>query len=386
MGLTLRELGTELDAHIEAGNAVMIESHSGIGKSQKIGQAYDRFRKKHAEHGLRVGFGVIFAATQTPPDLIGFQFKGEKTFPGDLFPDGKPRTVTVTDPSVPLWMISTEGLPAYAYDKFFLLIDEYGQGEPDVKRAIAEIFLNGGTSPWYLPPGSVRIGCTNTGARYGVTKDFDFCISRRVHIEITGDADVWIEDFANKPYRHQGRQWQVMPVTKAWAKANPTVLFEPMPEKQGPWANPRSVTAADRYLQVKGWDQAANVDVSNRLVMEALAGYIGMPGTQSMLTHFQFKLALPSYETVVADPTGTDVPSKPDMKLLMAYELAGLAKPEDMAQLITYIQRLKAKDMETTFVTSLMARDYARFITNPVMMAWVNKNAALLQLIGSLAA
>jgi hypothetical protein len=32
-------------------------------------------------------------------------------------------------PSVPLWMISTEGKPAFMYDRFFLLIDEYGQGE-----------------------------------------------------------------------------------------------------------------------------------------------------------------------------------------------------------------------------------------------------------------
>jgi hypothetical protein len=61
---------------------------------------------------------------------------------------------TVTDPSVPLWMISTEGKPAFMYDKFFLLIDEYGQGEADVKRAVAEIFLNGGTRRGICPPGS----------------------------------------------------------------------------------------------------------------------------------------------------------------------------------------------------------------------------------------
>ncbi len=106
-------------------------------------------------------------------------------------------------------MISTEGKPAFMYDKFFLLIDEYGQGEADVKRAMAEIFLNGGTAPWYLPQGSVRVACSNVGARYGVTKDFDFCIARRTVINITGDADVWLEDFASKPYMHQGREWMV---------------------------------------------------------------------------------------------------------------------------------------------------------------------------------
>ena len=382
MSITLRELGPELDAAIEAGNAVMIESPSGIGKSQKVYQAFERVKKKHEAAGKTVGFGQIFLATQTPPDLIGYQFKSEREF--DLG-NGVTKRVTVTDPSVPLWMISTEGKPAFLYDKFFLFMDEYGQGEPDVKRAAAEIFLNGGTSPWYLPPGSIRVGATNKGARYGVTKDFDFCISRRSLLQVRFDVDVWLEDFADKPYWHQGREWEVMPITKAWAKVNESVVSEEEPEKQGPWCNARSTTSVDRYLQCKGGPNGANVNPTDKATIEHVAGTIGMGACASMMAHYQFKMKLPSYETVVADPTGTPIPTSPDIMLLMVYELTGLVKPDHLAEVLTYVDRLHS-DFSVTFATTLIRKDYKRFMTVPAMSAWVSKNSALLSAVQALAA
>ncbi len=387
MSITLREVDAELDAAIEAGNAVMLESKSGIGKSYKVRQAYERFKKRHEAAGKTVGYGQIFLATQTPPDLIGYQYKGEKEFVIGKDSDGKVITkkITVTDPSVPLWMISDEGKPAFMYDKFFLFLDEYGQGEPDVKRGAAEIFLNGGTSPWYLPPGSVRVGATNKGARYGVSKDFDFCIRRRTLLRIRGDADVWVQDFADKPYWHQGREWQVMPITKAWALANPTVLFEEEPKEQGPWCNPATLTSVDRYLQVKGGPTGDKINPTNGPTIESMCGTMGMPATASFMAHVQFKLKLPSYATVVSDPTGTPVPEKADIMLLMVYEMAGMAKPDDMPQLLTYIQRLPSKDMSITFASTLLRRDYKNFLNAPAMQAWISKNSAMLSVVQALA-
>lgn len=384
----LRNARLELRANIEAGNAVLFTSPSGIGKSQMIEQEFQRLKAQDPK--VRWGSNVIFAATQTPPDLIGFQFKGQREWTKEVpGPDGvvltKKFTATVTDPSVPLWMLDREtGEPAWMFDKFFLLIDEYGQGEADVKRAVAEIFLNGGTSPWYLPPGSVRVACSNKGGRYGVTKDFDFCIARRTEISLTGDVDVWVEDFADKPYIYQGKVWQVMPVTKAWAKTNPIILFESEPAQQGPWCSPRTLTAADRYLQVKAAAAGGVVPCSDPIVTETVAGMIGMGATTSLLGHFQFALQLPSYEEVVADPAGTPVPTKADLTMLMAYQLAGRAQPADLAGVIQYVQRMP-KDMGITFVSALLRRDYRNMINTPAMSAWISKNSGLLNLISALA-
>jgi hypothetical protein len=377
--MNIEEAGREILINAEAGNSSLLVGESGVGKSQKIYQTFLKWRDAMAKKGLNCGFGQIFAATQTPPDIIGFQFKGEKVF--DLA--GTQHRVTVTDPSVPLWMISTEGKPAFMYDRFFLNIEEYGQGEADVKRAIAEIFLNGGSSPWYLPPNSIRVASTNEGSRHGVTKDFDFAIARRTKIEVRGDVRSWL-NWANTPYHFQGRDWQVQPVVKAWAETNPQILFEAPPKEQGPWGNPRSIAAADRYLQVKAEHSGGNLDLTDPTIVEMMAGTIGMPAATSLMNHLQFRLELPPYEAVVADPGGTDLPNRADLKMLMAYELAAKTKVEDLAPVLSYVKRLPA-DMSITFVSALLRRDYQRFINEPAMQGWISKNASLVTIIASLA-
>jgi hypothetical protein len=215
-----------------------------------------------------------------------------------------------------------------------------------------------------------------------VTKDFDFCIARRTVINVTGDVDVWIEDFADKPYKHQGREWNVMPVTKAWALAHPEVLFEKEPDKQGAWCNPRTITAFDRYMQIKT-EIDGKLDPSDPMLLEAGEGTIGMPATQSIVQHLQFRLELPSYDTVCKDPAGTPVPQKADLLMLMAYELAGLVKAPDLAPVLTYIQRLP-KDMAITFINAALRRDYRGLINEPPMQGYIKKNSALLAIIAGL--
>lgn len=394
--MNLREARKELLCAAEAGNSVLMLSPSGIGKSQMQLAVFKYIKERDAALGIRWGLFTFFAATQTPSDLIGLQFKGERTFPTNLIDPvtGQPvsRTITVSDPTVPGWMISVPhgadpgGMPAFFYDRAYLIIEEYGQGEADVKRSAAEIFLNGGTPPWYLPPGSIRVASSNVGQRYGVTKDFDFCIARRTQININGDVDVWLEDFADKPYMYQGKVWQTMPVVKAWAKLHIDHLFEEEPKEQGPWCNPRTLCAADRYLQAK---MAINGDgkiPQDPVTMEHLAGTIGMPATQSLDQHLTFRLELPQYDTVVADPTGTPVPTRADLQMLMAYEMANNTKAQHIAECITYIQRLPAKEMATTYVLALLRRDYKGVINTPAMQGWINKNAAVVSIMQSLAA
>lgn len=381
--MNILEAERQTFALLEAGNAVIWRSGSGLGKSSVIYQMFEKIRDRDKAHGIRWGFCTVFAATQQPTDLVGVQFKGERTYEviNPVSNATETRTITVTDPALPLWMMSTEGIPAFMYDRIFLFIDEYGQGEGDTKRAMAEIFLNGGTPPWYLPAGSVRIAATNDGSRYGVTKDFDFAIARRTVIDIEGDIEVTLA-FMDKPYNWQGKTWQTMPVTKLWAKQHAEVVFEKEPKEQGPWCNPRQLCAVDRYIQTM-WQQKGNQDVDDHMI-SVIAGTIGMAATQSILGHFQFLIELPQYEDVVADPAGTPVPNKADLQMLMAYQLASLARKEHLAPCIQYIQKFP-KDMSVTFITALLRRDYRGIINDPAMQAWINKNAALLSIVSALA-
>lgn len=383
MPMNIQQAKAETKRLFKSGQCVIWSSGSGIGKSQSAWALFEDLRNEGAAKGETWGCGITFAATLTPPDVLGIMWKGERQIATGIGADGQPtiETITVTDPACPLWFISTEGKPAFCYDKFFLIIDEYGQGEPDVKRALAEVGLNGGAGKWRLPPGSPRLFCTNEGARYGVSKDFDFAIARRSRIEIAGDIEPLL-NFMDKPYIYQGTQWQTMPVTKAWAAANPTIVFETEPEKQGPWCNPRQLCAADRYLQIAFADK--NTAELDSAMLEVTAGTIGHPAAVSYSSHMAFRLQLPSYDDVVKDPTNTPVPQRADLQMLMAYELASYSKPQDLGALITYIQQLP-KDMGVTYISALLRRDYKSFMGQPAMQAWVNKNASLVSIIASLA-
>lgn len=367
--MILSKLREHVLADIHSGNAVLLVSESGRGKSD-FAEALFRHLKKATQ--LNWGFQTLFLATQTPPDLIGYQFKGTGEYNG--------RTFAKSEASIPLWMMSNEGKPAWAYDRYFLFLDEYGQGEADVKRSAAELFLKGQIGPWALPPYSVRLAASNKGARYGVTKDFDFVVARQSRYNITDDIESWL-DWADRPYTHEGREWNVMPVTKAFAKQNPTVLFEDTPKEQGPWCNPRTLCATDRYLQeierVKG-----KVDANDHGVAEGVAAKIGVPAAGALMGWLQFRLELPQYEDVVKDPTGTPVPNKPDMQMVMAYEMASRTHKEDLAKVIAYMQRMP-KDLAITYAVSLVRRDSTMVLERP-LAAWTAKNATLLALIQSL--
>ncbi len=392
MSMSLKQAAQAVLLNTRAGNATMLVSPSGYGKSTMLMACFEKLRAENAKKGRTTGLGVIFAATQTPPDLIGYQFKGERTFPLPApvkREDGTMQdkiTVTVTDPSVPLWMLDVfTGKPASMFDQFVLMIEEYGQGDPDTKKACAEIFLRGGTAPWYLPEGSARWGCSNSGSRYGVTKDFLFTISRRTLINIHPEVDELVDHWDN-PYWWQGRTWQMSPVWKAWAKSTgKNVIFEPEPKEDGPWCNPRTMASADRIYQCIREDNGGkDPDSSDSILLDMFAGTIGMPATQACLQHLLFRVELPPYEEVVADPLNAPLPTKGDLQMLMAYEMANSVKPDHIAACLTYINRLN-KDMGQTFMLSLLRREYRGFINQPALQAWISKNGSKMALLAGIA-
>jgi hypothetical protein len=269
------------------------------------------------------------------------------------------------------------------FDHFMVIFEEYGQGDGDCKRAAAEIFLNGGTPPHYLPPGSIRVASTNTGARYGVSKDYLFSIARRTLIEVTGDVDVLVNHL-DKPYTYQGETWNTMPLTKHWAKTHHNVVFEDEPEKDETWCNPRTMCAVDRYLQKKIEMTGKPIDINDGRTMEMMRGTFGMAATQSYFTHMTFSLQLPSMEEVVNDPHGTPVPTKADLQMLMAYTVAGRVDVNTITPCLTYMSRLP-RDMGVTFVQALLRRDYKGMINTPAMQGWISRNSALVSIVSSLA-
>lgn len=382
--MILSKLRKHVLADIEAGNAIELISSSGRGKSEWTWQLFEHLCEVWPD--MTLGYTDLFLATQTPPDLIGYQFKGEATFGG--------RAYTRSEASLPLWMqtkfvrMAGEGkkiqklsIPAWGVDRMFIFLDEYGQGEVDVKRSSAQLFLKGEIGPWQAPEGSIRIAASNEGARYGVTKDLDFVINRKSTYRITDDVDTWLL-WADKPYLHEGKTWTVQPFMKAFAKTNQHILFEPEPKQQGPWCTPRSFCATDRYLQIM---ERVNgkIDPDDFELKAGMTAKIGDPAASALQGFLTYRLAMPQFEEVIADPEKCPLPDKPDKMMIMAYELAARSRPEHLERALTYMKRRgMPQDLGVTFVTSLVRRDKMMMKEKPVR-EWLTKNATMLAFLQS---
>lgn len=360
--MNFTQLREAMPALLESGISIELMSEPGLGKSEFVRDTVDTMA---GMTGKPWGFATLFLATQTPPDLIGYQFKGEREWAG--------QKVAVTEPTLPAWMVTVEGKPVWEYERGILFLDEYGQGEADVKRASAELLLNKQLGPWKLPRGwSVVAASNRTQDRSGVTKSFDFVINRRMEIHITPDIKAWT-DWAS--------QRDVMPLTIAFANQNPQVVFPGgVPDKQGPWCTPRSLVMADKQLQMLGKYNGGEVPDKGPAV-EIVGGLIGAGAAAQYFGFVRLEREMPKYEQILKNPTTVKVPEKPDALMLIAYNLAHRVQADEVKAVLTYVDRMP-KEFSVTFATSACKRN-VKLVSHKEFYQWAMKNAALVSTITS---
>lgn len=356
---TLNKLAPAL---LDSGVSIELQGPPGIGKSEWAEQirAYMSKRDK-----VEWGMATMFLATQAATDLIGYQFKGERFF--EHYNPGKP--TTVTDPSMPLWMQTDDGKCVYDYPRGILFLDEFGQGEPEVKRAAAELLLNRRVGPWWLPRGWSVIAASNRASdRSGVTKSFDFIINRRFQFDITPDANSW-ETWANTN--------GIDPMIVAFAMSNTHVVFDgKVPEKQGPWCTPRSLVKLATVLRTIQPTGPLPMDAA---IIEMAAGAIGEAAAQQLVAHIRLGHELPKFDEIVASPTTTKVPIKPDAQMILIYELSARVDTKTAKPVLQYVDRFP-KEFAATFAKSVCQR-IPIIVTTDAFSDWATKNATLVNML-----
>jgi hypothetical protein len=384
-----------LRANVLAGNAVMLIGDPGIAKSERCYKNAYWFRDyvKSGNPNARVGISITNTATANPLTAVGIPWKDNKTWI-DLA--GKEATHTVTDHAVPSWFMATcldtgEVLPAFMFDYVYLVLEEWGQGSPDAKRAFAEILLNGGTGIYYLPKGSARIALSNISASDGVTKEFGFIDNRVGKGPVVGDVVIWDEDWASHPYQWQGKTWQVSPEMRRFALTKPTEFLEPKPKDGKQWCTPRSGAALDRYIQMVTQLNNGKIPFDDENFIQGCQGHTGVAHVNSYLADLKAATLLPTYEAVVTNPSGTPVPSKIDEQMLMVFMLAARATREDLPKVMTYIDKRDAngngiaRDMNVAFIKTLLRRGDYTLLNEPSLEAWTSKHSYLMGIISSIA-
>lgn len=358
--MNFTNLTTMIPGLIRAGVSIELRSAPGRGKSQWV---YDEMlpTMRSMYPGERVGYSELFLATQTPPDLVGLPFKGELTFEG--------KSMTITDPTAPAWYITEEGLPVTAYKHGILFLDEYGQGQADVKAASAELLLRKRLGKWVLPEGWIVVAASNrTSDRSGVTKSLDFVINRRLEIDITDDLGAW-ETWAHKN--------KLDPLFVAYAVQNPHIVFsDGVPEKQGPWCTPRSLALCAKVL--RGITPTGNIP-TDATTIELTAGMIGMGAAQQLFAFIRLSHELPKFSDIIADPDNAPLPKKPDAQMLSIYELSARVDENNVKQVLTYIERFP-KEFGATFARTTCAR-VPELVMTSAFSDYCARNASLINML-----
>lgn len=354
------DLASRFPAILDSGISVELLSAPGRGKSEFVKQTVSRMGERD---GKPWGFATMFLATMTPSDLLGYMVPTKAA-------DGAMSSVFTR----PAWMTTVDGKDVREYERGILFLDEFGQGEADVKRASAELLLNRQLGPHRLPDGWSVIAASNRASdRSGVTKSFDFVINRRLQIEISDDLNSW-EAWAIDN--------NVDPLFVAFAVQNPHIVFsDGVPEKQGPWCTPRSLVMTSQVLaHLTPEGKQLPTDAS---AVEIAAGLIGEGAAAQLFAFVRLGQEMPKFEDIVKDPKKVRVSDKPDANMLICYQLAARIDISTAEPVIEYVERLP-KEFAVTFAKTACRRD-PKLIGTKAFGNWCRTNASLVTLLADAA-
>ena len=225
------------------------------------------------------------------------------------------------------------GRPAFTFKRGMIVLEEYGQAQSDVKRAVAGIIREKRVGEHKFPEGcDVLLLSNRPEDRSGVSKDFDFLINRRNQLTVLADSEGWL-GWAN--------EHDVTPMSMAFAKRNEEIVFaNKAPKVQGPWLTPRSLKMGDDFLKVvHGQDK---VPFDDPFIFANLAGIIGAGYAHTYIAFAKIRDKLPRFQEIIDSPTTAPVPREADQAMFLSFELANRATKENFKPIVAYMKRLQS--------------------------------------------
>lgn len=328
--------------------AIELVSGPGIGKSSAVRQAAEKIAKTL---GKPVTMKDFFLTTVEPPDVRGFGLpsKDEK---GNL---------TMQFTRAP-WMPKHD-----APEHGILLLDEFGQAQPDVAKPSAELWLHGRVGDSELPITYMVIGASNRESdRSGVNRSLAFIENRKMKIEIQPDLDSWV-DWAERVENN------IHPLAIAYAKHQPGDVFqESVPDKPGPFCTPRTLCKVSHLI--------GKLDHSQ--MFAAAVGYLGTAVGTKLMAFLKVADRLPSFEDIVNNPAKALLPDSPDVQFAATQMLVHRVTQETARQAFTYLGRM-GKEFQISGLKSALKRTPA-LLNHPDFAVWLRENKDLIMSVSQL--
>lgn len=342
MKLLAEDFQQFLDICFAAGATPKINGEPGAGKSKQA-EAYARMQAiKYKEDG---GYG-LFIFDLSKANLADQQGYLMPTTVTDTNVHGVTQEVLAASYTYPYWAYDiTSKKPAYKFKRGLIILEEWGQGDPEVKRACAPLINDRRVGLWDFAGFDVVILSNRPEDRSGVTKEYDFLINRWVEADLVATLEGFLV---------AGAALGMTPLTLAFAARNEKDLFQAkVPDKQGPWLTQRSLNKWDDIIKANA---ARGVDMEHPLMLTAAAGAMGQGAAGKYMGFAKARAKIPTITSIVSDPEHAPIPEELDVLMFLVFDLAAKTKRDNVKPIFAYVRRLKS-DMGVTFFHAVTRRD-----------------------------
>src|SRR4029077_4384809 len=278
------------------------------GKSKQIEAYAHRMNEKYKDDG-GYGFFLLDLSKANIADFNGFLMPEKETV---IDHAGNPVEIMAGKYTMPFFCYDLfTGRPIQSFKRGIIVLEEWAQGEGEVKRACAPLIYDRRIGLWQFPDFDV-VMLGNTGKdRSGETREYDFIINRTVEVTLR-------PTLAN--FLVVATELGMTPITMAFAKRNETDLFYgDKPKEQGPFLTQRSLHALDDIIKAAIADGRS---LDDPLLDVAAAATIGFGMGQVYMAFVKARAEIPTVSEVVRDPAGCRIPEKLDMLTFLVFDLA----------------------------------------------------------------
>lgn len=333
----------ELMAAVFAGGvALKIDSEPGAGKSKQAEAYAAMMNRLHADDG---GYGcfVFDLSTGNVPDAIGYLMPTTVT---DTDVNGMSQEVLAGKFTYPHWAYDIHTrIPLYKYKRGLIILEEWGQADPELKRALAPLINDGRVGLWRFEGFDILILSNRDIDRSGVTREYDFLINRWCQAELVATLNGFLV---------AGNALGMTPLTLAFASRNTDRLFSAaVPEKQGSWMTQRSLHKFDDIVKA---NVARGVGLDSAVMKVAAHGLLGPADASAYLTFAVARTKVPTVASIVADPAGAPIPHELDVLMFLVFDLASKTTRANIGPIFTYVKRMSSA-MQVTYFESASRRN-----------------------------
>jgi hypothetical protein len=329
---------------LKSGRVPMLHGSPAIGKSSIV------YALAKASNLLVIDLRL---SQCEPTDLLGFPYVDHARnksgyVPMDSFPlegDGLPFTPE-----------ATEANPV-RYNGWLLFLDELVSAPPAVQAAAYKLILDRMVGNHKLHKMCFIVGAGNLESDNAVVYPMSSALkSRMTHVHLRLDVNEWLAWAMDNGIHHR--------ITDYIQFRNDHLYnFDPDSSDMA-YASPRTWHANNDLLM-----KSCNSDVTDPDFRIGSAGNVGYGVTIEFLGFCAYYGTLPTVASIVANPTGIDIPGEPGVLFALAGSVGRAATKETMEQLMKFIQRLPIEFQVVTMRYAIKSNRDLKAV--PTVASWL---------------